>query len=120
VDGSAFAGERISSIERVVRLDRAGPVSIARAGSTIEVTTLDGFEIDPAWTLEIRGDELGAPRYQVLDVDAWMEGGVADRAWGLSRRIVRTLQRRLGRQFVTVRLRRAGDGRPESPTGVAR
>ena len=120
LDGSAFAGERISSIERVVRLDRAGPVSIARAGSTIEVTTLDGFEIDPAWTLEIRGGELGAPRYQVLDVDAWMEGGVADRTWGLSRRMVRTLQRRLRRQFVTVRLRRAGDDWPESPTGAGR
>jgi hypothetical protein len=118
-DGSAFAGEAIAAISGVLSLDRPGPVSIARIGSSIEVTALDAFEIDPAWAA-VDHQCAGGVQVRVLDLGIWLEGGVISGTWGLSRRDLRRWQRRLGRRFVTVRFGCDHDVPPTGPIGAGR
>ena len=60
-DGSAFAGERIASIDGVLTLVRPGIVAVSQDGGAVEATVAAGIRLDPAWA----GD--GLARIRVRD-----------------------------------------------------
>ena len=101
-DGSAFAGERIASIDGVLTLARPGIVAVRQDRGAVEATVAAGIRLDPAWAghgfARIRVRDGSGPFGPPIRLD---ESGV------LADRIVRGHARRLGSRLVTVRFERA-------------
>ena len=101
-DGSAFAGERIASIDGVLTLARPGIVAVTQDGGAVEATVAGGIRLDPGWA----GDDLG--RIRVRDGSGPFGPPIQlDEAGVVADRIVRGHGRRLGSRLVTVRFERA-------------
>jgi hypothetical protein len=101
-DGSAFAGERIASIDGVLTLARPGIVAVRQDGGAVDATVAAGIRLDPAWA----GD--GLARIRVRDGSGPFGPPIRLEESGvLADRIVRGHARRLGSRLVTVRFERA-------------
>lgn len=101
-DGSAFAGERIASIDGVLTLARPGIVAVTRDGGAVAATVAAGIRLDPVWAGHgldrIRVRDGSGPFGPPIELDE--AGVVADR-------VVRGHARRLGSRLVTLRFERA-------------
>ena len=100
-DGTGFTGERVTSVQGVIRLDRPAPVSVRRIeGPAVQVTVDTGFVLDRAWT------GFDPCSVEVRDgVGAWMPVGPLERPGVVPGRLIRAIRRRTGRTLVDLRLR---------------
>ena len=100
-DGSAFAGERIASIDGVLTLERPGIVAVTRDLTGVEATVAAGLRLDPAWggvgLDQLRVRDGSGPFGPPIRLD---DAGVAPD------RLVRSHTRRLGSRLVTLRFER--------------
>jgi hypothetical protein len=101
-DGSAFAGERIASIDGVLTLERPGIVAVTRDLTGVEATVAAGLRLDPAWggvgLDQLRVRDGSGPFGPPIRLD---DAGVAPD------RLVRSHTRRLGSRLVTLRFERS-------------
>jgi hypothetical protein len=103
-DGSAFAGERLASVDGAFELARPGTVSVVRlAGGAVEATVESGIRLDRDWAGGVLGRlsvRRGAgPFVPIAPLD---EAGVAPDA------LVRRLARSAGTRLVTIRFDAGG------------
>jgi hypothetical protein len=103
-DGSAFAGERLASVDGAFELARPGIASVVRlAGGAVEATVESGIRLEADWA----GGALGrlsvrrgaGPFVPIAPLD---EAGVAPHA------LVRRLARSAGTRLVTIRFDAGG------------
>lgn len=98
-DDTGFAGESITEIEGVIRLERPGPISVRRhADGSVRVVTATGFALDQRWA-------SGRLRTLVADGGSRSPTPASLRQAGVvPSGIVRRLQRATGRTLVEIGL----------------
>jgi hypothetical protein len=99
IDRASIAGEAISSIDGVVRLDRPGPLSLRRSTDRLDIWAEGGFSVDPRWT------GFGSRAIQVREIDdQWSTPLSLEAADVVPTALVRRLRRSTGRRLLELRL----------------